>query len=87
MKAEDASTKGANEVSNDDVRVKEHEFGIKFAREKDVFAYYKPYAKHASFSLRTQWTKRDADGNANHVKIGCVHDGKHYSTNSNASKP
>lgn len=47
-------TEEANEALDDDVRVEESKSSMEFAIEKEVFIYYKKYAKQADFGGRTQ---------------------------------
>ncbi|XP_018830352.2 protein FAR1-RELATED SEQUENCE 5-like [Juglans regia] len=80
--------KGTNEVSDDDdERVEEPKSGMEFSTEKDLLAYYKRYAKQSGFGVKTFRTKREADGSAKYLTIGCARGGTYHPSHSNVSRP
>ncbi|XP_040998443.1 protein FAR1-RELATED SEQUENCE 5-like isoform X3 [Juglans microcarpa x Juglans regia] len=83
----EAEGEGTTLVSNDDVRVEAPRSGMEFASEKELMTYYKRYAKQEGFGVRTQRTKRDDDGRAVYVTIGCARGGKYQPKHSNISRP
>ncbi|XP_041020467.1 protein FAR1-RELATED SEQUENCE 5-like [Juglans microcarpa x Juglans regia] len=74
-------------VSDDGVRVEAPKSGMEFESEKEFTAYYKRYAKQEGFGVRTQRTKRDDDGKAVYVTVGCARGGKYRPRHSNISRP
>ncbi|KAF5475279.1 hypothetical protein F2P56_007102 [Juglans regia] len=78
---------GMNEVSDDNNRVEPPNVGMHFATDKEVLDYYKRYAKQEGFGVIIRRTKRDLDGSAKYVTIGCARGGKYYPSHSNFSKP
>ncbi|KAG6650848.1 hypothetical protein CIPAW_06G071300 [Carya illinoinensis] len=51
--------------------------GMFFKDERSVIAYYKRYAKQASFGVLTQRTKRELEGTIKYITVGCACGGKH----------
>ncbi|KAF5453291.1 hypothetical protein F2P56_028203 [Juglans regia] len=84
---EEAEGEGTTLVSNDDVQVEAPRSGMEFVSEKELKAYYKRYAKQEGFGVRTQRTKRDDDGRAVYVTIGCARGGKYQPKHNNISRP
>ncbi|XP_040994324.1 protein FAR1-RELATED SEQUENCE 1-like [Juglans microcarpa x Juglans regia] len=78
---------GMNEVSDDDNRVEPPKSGMQFSTDKEVLDYYKRYAKQEGFGVIIKRTKRDLDGDAKYVTIGCARGGRYYPSHSNLSKP
>ncbi|XP_040992240.1 protein FAR1-RELATED SEQUENCE 4-like isoform X4 [Juglans microcarpa x Juglans regia] len=77
---------GTNDVSNDDERVEIPKSGMEFATEKELLAYYKRYAKQVGFGVKTQRTKREANGSVKYVTIGCARSGKYHPSHGNVSR-
>ncbi|KAF5447652.1 hypothetical protein F2P56_033186 [Juglans regia] len=75
-----------NDVSNDDERVEIPKSGMEFATEKELLAYYKRYAKQVGFGVKTQRTKREANGSVKYVTIGCARSGKYHPSHGNVSR-
>ncbi|KAG2694522.1 hypothetical protein I3760_08G149300 [Carya illinoinensis] len=66
-----------NDLSDDDDdKVDPPTTGMKFLSDKEVLLYYKRYAKQEGFGVIIKRTKRDLDGNAKYVTIGCACGGK-----------
>ncbi|XP_035545971.1 protein FAR1-RELATED SEQUENCE 4-like [Juglans regia] len=84
--AEGIEAKGTNEVS-DDEGVDQPKPGMEFATDKDLMTYYKRYAKQQGFGVITQRTKREADGSAKYLTIGCARGGKYHPSHNNISRP
>ncbi|KAF5445781.1 hypothetical protein F2P56_034805 [Juglans regia] len=81
----EGEAEGTNEVSNDGVE--EPKPGMEFATDKELMAYYKRYAKQQGFGIITQRTKREADGSAKYLTIGCARGGKYHPSHNNISRP
>ncbi|XP_035546682.1 protein FAR1-RELATED SEQUENCE 5-like [Juglans regia] len=78
---------GMNEVLDDDNRVEPPTSGMQFSTDKEVLDYYKRYAKQEGFGVIIKRTKRDLDGDAKYVTIGCARGGRYYPSHSNLAKP
>lgn len=70
--------KGSNEVSDDDERVEEPKFGMEFAIDKELSAYYERYyVKQYGFGVIIQRMKRKVDDIMKYVTIECMHSSKY----------
>ncbi|XP_042974559.1 protein FAR1-RELATED SEQUENCE 5-like [Carya illinoinensis] len=78
---------GINDLSDDDEKVDPPIAGMKFPSDNEVLLYYKRYAKQEGFGVIIKRTKRDLDGNAKYVTIGCARGGRYYPSYSNLAKP
>ncbi|KAF5447356.1 hypothetical protein F2P56_032913 [Juglans regia] len=83
----DPDAEGMNEVSYDDNGVEPPKSGMQFSTDQEVLDYYKRYTKQEGFGVIIKRTKRDLDGGAKYVTIGCARGGMYYPSHSNLSKP
>ncbi|XP_042966947.1 protein FAR1-RELATED SEQUENCE 5-like isoform X4 [Carya illinoinensis] len=84
---ESPDAEGMNDLSDDDEKVDPPTAGMKFPSDNEVLLYYKRYAKQEGFGVIIKRTKRDLDGNAKYVTIGCARGGRYYPSYSNLAKP
>ncbi|XP_035549319.1 protein FAR-RED IMPAIRED RESPONSE 1-like isoform X2 [Juglans regia] len=71
----------------DNDSLEEPKSGMLFSSKEELFAYYKQYGKQTGFGVMTQRSKREVDGSAKYLTLGCAHGGKARNRTSNVSKP
>ncbi|XP_041021315.1 protein FAR-RED IMPAIRED RESPONSE 1-like [Juglans microcarpa x Juglans regia] len=75
-----------NDGKNND-SLEEPKSGMLFSSKEELFAYYKQYGKQTGFGVMTQRSKKEVDGSAKYLTLGCARGGKAQNRTSNVSKP